>query len=55
MKPYSAKQSIFSIELKASKSKPNLPHKIEVVNNRAIRRLEAKLAKQGKKDAKDEA
>lgn len=51
MKSYAVKQSIFSIELKASKNKTTSPYKVEVVNNRAARRLDAKLAKQGKQDA----
>lgn len=48
MKSKGAKQLIVSLDLKGSKNKTTLPHKIEVGNNRAMRRLKAKLVKQGK-------
>ena len=55
MKSYNMKQAIFSVELKRSQSKPRLDYKVEIVANRALRRLEAKLArKQSKPDGKAE-
>lgn len=49
MKPFSLKQAQFSIGLKASKNKADLPYMVEVPDNRTARRLQAKLERQQKK------